>query len=457
MNEETRKAIATFRFQVIAPLVIRPPGPGESVRLMLDLSRRLWTTPDGQNVRIHRRTIARWVARWREHGYPGLLPEVRVDHGTRRLLPENVLQRAIELRREKPDRSVRTLIRMLELDKLVEPGQVKRSTLSHALCRAGVSRCEVKVTQEEYRRREAPYPNCLWQADTQYALRLPDAAGRRHTIYLVACLDDYSRHVAARYYPADDRPALADLLRRAILQRGLPEILYCDNGSNYKSRFLADACAELGVQLRHARPYRPQGKGKMERWFKTCDLQLNQEAQALIDHGRITTLDQAQEFLHAWLASEYNSRVHSATKECPDERLTHMDPEHPIRRVDPVTLTQAFLWKESRVVTSVGTISLEGNEYEVDHALARRKVTLRFDPFDLSHIFVEWQDKSYGEAVPLQLVRDYSRQVKAPPAPAQEEATQEHSSYLHLLQAADEARRVEQAGRMRLAPGSDQT
>ncbi len=287
--------------------------------------------------------------------------------------------------------------------------------------------------------------------DTQYALRLPDAANRRRTIYLVACLDDYSRHVVARYYLADDRPSMADLLKRAILQRGLPEILYCDNGPNYKSQVLSDICAELGIQLRRARAYRPQGKGKCERWFKTCDTQLNQEAQALIDTSRITTLEQLQELLHAWLGGEYNSRVHSATKEHPNERLAHVDTEHPIRRVDPAVLAKAFLWKEDRVVTAAGTVSLEGNEYEVDHALARRKVDLRFDPFDLSHISVEWQGKSYGEAVPLKLLREYSRQVKRPDVPPSPEEATERSSYLNLVQAADETRRKEQAGRMHLA------
>ncbi len=165
MNEDARKTVATFRFEVIAPLVVRPPGPGEYVRLIRDLSKRLWKTPDGQHVRIHQRTIARWVSRYKERGYPGLMPEIRLTHGDHRRLSEHILQRAIELRRERQARSVQTLIRILELEGVAQPGEVKRSTLSHALCRAGVSYQAVKVTQDEFRRREAPYPNALWQMD----------------------------------------------------------------------------------------------------------------------------------------------------------------------------------------------------------------------------------------------------------------------------------------------------
>lgn len=457
-HEESRQTAATFRFGVIAPLVVRPLGPRERAHILRDLSTRLWKTPDGRVIRVHGRTIARWVARYRAQGFAGLLPEARVDRGAHRRLPEQVLARAIALRQEDPERSVRTLIRILELEGAAPPGQVKRTTLSHALCRAGISRAEVTRSKETFRLREAPYPNALWQADTQQALHLPDGAGRRRTLHLVACLDDYSRHVVARLYPADDRPALADLLKRAILARGKPEILYCDNGASYRSHMLAGACAQLGVELRHARPYRPQGKGKLERWFRTADLHFNREAQALIDQGRITTLDQLQQFLAAWLESEYNTRVHSSTHETPSARLGHVHPDHPLVWVDPETLHRAFLWVQTRTVTAVGTISVEGNDYQVDPALARRKVTVRFDPYDLRRIHVEWEGRSYGEATPLELAREYSRGVRPP---ARDEAATpdqpERTSLLDMVRDQDERERFARAGRTRFADWAAET
>jgi len=446
-TEESRQAIAVFRFEVIAPLVVRPLQPGERSHLLLELSNRLWKTPDGRVIRIHQRTIARWVARYRERGFAGLLPEVRLDHGHHRLLSDEVLAKAILLRQEDPERSIQAIIRILELEGVVEVGQVKRTTLSHALCRAGASRAEVSRSKETFRLRESPYPNAMWQIDTQEALRIPDASGRRRTLYLVAAIDDYSRHVVARFYTADNRPSLADLLKRAIIQRGRPEILYADNGANYRSRLLALACAQLGIELRHAQPYRPQGKGKIERWFKTADIRHNREAQALIDSGRIKTLEEVQEFFSAWLQNEYNSRIHSATKEAPNDRIRRVDPAHPLLWVSPDELAKAFLAVETRVVTSVGTISLEGNEYQVDPRLSRQKVTVRFDPYDLTHVFVERDGTSYGEASPVNLLSEERRELPR----KESEERPERTSFLALVRAEDELRRFKEAGRMSFA------
>ena len=64
------------------------------------------------------------------------------------------------------------------------------------------------------------------------------------------------------------------MLKQAILRRGIPERLYVDNASNYRSQHLSLVCAKLGITLIHARPYSPQEKGKIERWFKTVGGQL---------------------------------------------------------------------------------------------------------------------------------------------------------------------------------------
>jgi putative transposase len=450
MHEDARQRTATFRFEVIAPLVVRTLQPKERAHLLRDLAGRLWKLPDGRVIRIHARTIARWVARYRALGYAGLLPEVRSDRGRSRVLSEHLVARAVALRQEDPERSVLQIIRLLELEGLAEPGRLKRTTVGDALCRAGVSRAEVTRRKETFRLRESPYPNALWQIDTCQILHLPDAHGRRRTVHLVACLDDYSRHVVARLYLADDRPALADLLKRAIVARGKPEILYSDNGSAYRSNLLARACAELAIAPKHTRPYRPQGRGKVERFFRTAERQWGREAQALIDAGRLTALEDCQKFFAAWLHSEYNTRVHSATGETPAARLAHAHPDHPTVWVDPQALARAFRWTETRTVGPAGTISLEGNDYQVDPALARRKVTVRFDPYDLSHIEVEYEGQSYGLAEPVDLHRTHSTQVQAPtpdpPAPA------ERTPLHQLLQRHDEAERFRQAGRTRFVP-----
>ncbi len=450
-SDAARQAVATFRFEIIAPLAVRKLEPGERAHIVRDLSSRLWKTPDGRVIRIHARTITRWLSRYRARGYAGLLPEERSDRGVRRLLPEQVVARAIALRQEDPERSVLQIIRIMELEGLADPGRIKRTTLGDALCRAGVSRAEVTRNKETFQLRESPYPNALWQIDTCQILRLlPDAQGRRRTIHLVACLDDHSRHVVARLYVADDRPAVADLLKRAIIARGKPEAVYSDNGGAYHSEMLAVACAKLGIASKHTRPYRPQGRGKLERWFHTAERQWGSEAQALIDAGRLTTLEELQRFLGAWVHSEYNARIHSATGQSPDDRLRCVHPDHPIIWVDPQTLADAFLWTQTRVVTAVGTISLEGHDYEVSTELARRKITVRYDPYELGRVLVEWDGKDYGTATPLGPLPAHSRHVRPPenPEAAAPAEAAERTNFHELLARFDEQRRIEQAGRM---------
>ena len=266
----------------------------------------------------------------------------------------------------------------------------------------------------------------------------------------MACLDDYSRHVVARLYAADDRPALADLLKRAITLRGKPEAVYADNGGPYHSDMLATACARLGIAPRHTRPYRPQGRGKVERFFLTAQRQWGREAQALIDAGRLQGLEDCQRFFVAWLRSDYNARVHSSTREAPETRLAAIHPEHPLIWVDPQMLADAFLWTETRVVTAVGTVSIEGHDFEVAPELARRKVTLRFDPYDLSRILVEHDGRSFGLAHALGALPAHSRRVRAPEAPDTPAA--ERTPFHELLQNHNEQQRARQVGRMSFIP-----
>ena len=187
----------------------------------------------------------------------------------------------------------------------------------------------------------------------------------------------------------------------------------------------------------------------MERFFLTAERQWGGEAQALIDAGRITTLDDVQRFFAAWL-NEYNARVHSSTHEAPNTRLGLVHPDHPIVWVALDRLTDAFLWTQTRTVTAVGTISLEGHDFEVAPELAHRKITVRFDPYDLGRVLVEHDGQSVGVATPLGTLPAHSRHVRPPEEPPTTEANR--TRFDQLLTGHDEAVAFEQAGHMRFHP-----
>ncbi|MDQ0937584.1 DDE-type integrase/transposase/recombinase [Streptomyces turgidiscabies] len=112
---------------------------------------------------------------------------------------------------------------------------------------------------------EATRGNELWTGD---ALHGPEIGGRK--TYLFAFIDDHSRAIVGhRFGFAEDTVRLAAALRPALSARGIPESIYVDNGSAFVDTWLLRACASLAILLTHTRPGRPQGRGKIERFFRT--------------------------------------------------------------------------------------------------------------------------------------------------------------------------------------------
>ena len=69
--------------------------------------------------------------------------------------------------------------------------------------------------------------------------------------------------VDGAFYANENARACQDLLRRAIVRRGVPDVLYADNGAPFKNAWLARTTAVLGVRLVHSRPYAPPLSGQL--------------------------------------------------------------------------------------------------------------------------------------------------------------------------------------------------
>lgn len=114
--------------------------------------------------------------------------------------------------------------------------------------------------------------NELWTGDALHGPRVGGPDGRKTSLF--AFIDDHSRLVVGfRWGLAEDTVRLAAALRPALAARGVPEAVY-DNGSAFVDAWLLRACAQLGIKLTHSTPGRPQGRGKIERFFKTVNDQL---------------------------------------------------------------------------------------------------------------------------------------------------------------------------------------
>ena len=251
------------------------------------------------------------------------------------------------------------------------------ATVHRLLSRQGLmARRADEPTTKDRRRFAFDAPNELWMSDVMHGPSVLDVDDRRrHKTYLIALLDDATRiSPYAAFARSETVAAFLPVFERAIRRRGIPKRLYVDNGAAYRSRHLALVCAKLGVTLIHARPFQPQAKGKIERWFRTVRAQL---LPTLTDPDT-RDLDALNRRLWAWIEDEYHDTPHRGLEGAtPIERWAASAAHIQLPTTD---LTEIFLFEEKRKVQQDRTVSLHGVVYEVDAALVGETVTLRYDP-----------------------------------------------------------------------------
>jgi putative transposase len=400
MNDAEREA-ALFRYSLIREpaddsLTIRQRGV-----LVRELAARDHAGPGGSRVRVSRGTIDRWIRTYRAGGFSALAPVPRAGEP---VTDKELLDLAEALKREVPRR---TAAQVAEIVRTAKGGGPSERTLQRHFARLGLNTRPDGRPPQAFSRFEAAAPGDLWTGD---ALHGPVIASRK--TYLFAFIDDFSRAlVGYRWGLSEDTVRLEAALRSALSSRGIPRRVYLDNGSAMVSRQLLRACAVLGAALVHSRPGRPEGRGKIERFFATVRIQFLVEIEA----NPPSDLAELNRLFTAWVETVYHRRVHSETGEAPIARLlSGGTPTLP----SPEQLHEAFLWSETRMVTKVATVSLHGNVYEVDAALVGSKVEVVFDPFDLSEVEIRFNSRSMGAGIPVVTRRHAHPQARLEAAPA---------------------------------------
>jgi len=379
--------IGLFRWQVISEATDFSLSARERGALVRALAAREHLGPDGRWVRVSRNTVDRWIRAYRVGGFEALVPAPRrVANQT----PERLLELAVALRREQPARTAAQIHRIIVE---AEGRSPSARTIQRHLVAAGLPWRGSQIARA-LGRFEAEFRNELWTGD---ALHGPLIDGRRAILFCF--IDDHSRlFVGYRWAGREDVLNASRALRAGIAARGVPKAVYVDNGSPFVSGQLLRACAVLGIRLIHSRPGRPEGRGKIERAFRTVRDQLLVE---LEDHPAATLEELGQAF-QAWVEQVYHRRVHSETGQAPLERfLAAGPPQLPAER----SLREAFRWSERRTVSRTGTVGMHGNTYEVDPGLAGRRVDLIFDPLELADVEVRLDGHHAGLALPMRIKR----------------------------------------------------
>ena len=351
---------------------------------------------------ISKRTLYRYEKGYREEGFEGLRPAGRTKK-RRQGLPENferIMEQAVQLKREVPKRSVRQIIKILELEGWAQPGVLKQSTMQRHLYDAGLGKRQMKRYAEKRetssRRFCRPHRMELLQGDIKYGPDLRTTSGELVKTYLSSLIDDHSRYIVqSEFYDNQRQEIVEDTFHKAVLKSGKFDCAYLDNGAQYTTEHLGKACAKLGIRIVHAKPGACQSKGKIEKFHQKVD-----QFMAEIRAAHVHSVEELNRRWKIFLEQEYQKEAHAGIKEYYESYgvsvpACGITPEQEWMRdtrglvfMDVSVVAEAFLHHETRRIDEAGCFSLRGSRYEASAALANMEAEIAYDPMDMETVAV---------------------------------------------------------------------
>jgi len=434
------------RFTEIAPLLNDGIDTFERRRLRAQIL---------ESSGLSERQLRRYIQHYKEKGYRSLADIPRSDKGSLRTVPEAAVDEAVKLRQELPSRSVKRIIEILEGEKIVKPGEVPRTSLNRHLIQRGYGAAQLRAEGKAAKpasRFERKRRNDLFQADIKYGPILADK-GKKKKTYLLSLLDDKSRMpMHAEFYGNQRLPILEDCFRKALLKFGKPKEVLVDNGKIFVSKWFRLACARLRINHIAAKPYAAQTKGKCEKYHQRVDefmdelslepvktlAELNRKFSAYIEEGYI---HEPHDALKLEERDPKTGELLSKRERTPYQAYTE-DPAK-VNYVSSIECRDAFLWEEQRTVDKSGCISFKGMSYDVGVALARRRIDVRYDPFDISLVEI-WHGGKFQRKAEVLEIREFAPKLDVDAAVAPSKPT--HSRLLKIYEERNKEREKQRNG-----------
>jgi transposase InsO family protein len=223
---------------------------------------------------ISRQTARKWLKRFSIEGEAGLLDRSSRPNRSPRKLTSSREQLVVELRRK----------HRLTALALAELTGIPRSTLGRVLRRHRLSRARDLEPRPVVVRYERQAPGELIHLDIKKLGRIDGVGHRIHGDrtrrargvgweYAHVAIDDFSRLSYMEVLPDETGGTVAGFLRRAFhwyRQHGIePQRILTDNGTGYRSKKMARACARCRLRHLRTKPYTPRTNGKAERFIQT--------------------------------------------------------------------------------------------------------------------------------------------------------------------------------------------
>lgn len=253
------------------------------------------------------------------------------------------------------------ILKTLVDDGRLEEGKVSEPTVRRLYAANGLRR-RAALLENEPRTRlrwQAERPGALWHGDVCH-LTGCTISGRATPIRIHGLLDDASRYVVAlEAHNTEKEIDMLGMTVDALRRHGKPDALYLDNGSTYRGEILRTACARLGITLLHARPYDPQARGKMERFWRTL-------REGCLNHlGAMASLADINAILRAFLEKRYHPAPHAGLLGKSPAKVYAARPADE-GLVDEQALRASLIERSRRRVSGDNIVSISGVAWQLD-------------------------------------------------------------------------------------------
>lgn len=403
-DNDKRLDIALWRYGIISPLLHRDANDSTLKMMLIMASARKYVHPNGRYVLLSEETLRKWLYRYQRLGLPGLEDKQRSDKG-RHKLPQALTEQIIALRLEHPRWTIARIIKELPKTgawngRKPSRSAIYRFTKTHNLQRDPHLHPELGARPFAF-----DHFGQLWMADFLHGPKLYDGKKKKKT-YLHVILDDCCRYIVhgGFYLTESVNPLIFDLMG-GVKRFGIPLRFYVDNGAAYSSRHLKVICARNGIDLMHTPPYRPQGRGKVERFFRTV------RDQFLCD--KYKTVQQINKAFKAWLGG-YHEGIHSSLGCSPLQK--RLQTRNCCRALPPSADIESLFRMERRCrVYKDSTIRFKKNQYEVPGCLPNSRVNIYYMPWDIENVY-------YGEHMKTARMVDLGANARRFDTPARRNA-----------------------------------
>ncbi|MDR0324345.1 MAG: DDE-type integrase/transposase/recombinase [Treponema sp.] len=372
LEEKTRAAIALKRFSLISPII---NGQVENIgEYSAEATKAPIEMPHYGFRSYAPKTISNWYSDYIKGGIDALKPSPRSDKGVSRVLTPEMSESILNKLNEHPKAPATVIYEMLVDERAFLKKDASIATVRRFI-RENKTALEADGKKTQMLRFSKEQVNQLWQTDIMYGPYV--GAKKKQATYLLAYIDDASRLITyAGFYLTQDMASLRNSFKEAVLRRGIPKVIYTDNGKIYRSQSFEYLCANIGVTLLHHAVGAGYQKGKIERFFRTVRLRFV----SVLKSADLTDIGLLNEKFGAWLMDDYQKRPHKG-----------LSGETPLnfflKQANQVNLVsdlgefnKKLLLSVKRTVKKDATISFNGDLYEAEMFLAGEKLDVKYDP-----------------------------------------------------------------------------